>query len=145
MAWIKVLFVITDVSLAGSDSCHLRQSVPFDITDFEDPDLASVRVMLQYMSDRMYDKIRGQGWTYGVSISASVEEGRVTLSFIRSSHINNAYQEFRNIISNYTNIGKYIWKFGFYLKGSFWLFTFHFMFFYLNWREFPRAKSFQFS
>jgi hypothetical protein len=44
--------------LAGSEACHLRQSIPFDITDFEDPDLAPTRVMLQYMSDRMYDKIR---------------------------------------------------------------------------------------
>jgi Zn-dependent M16 (insulinase) family peptidase len=63
--------------------------------------------MAQYMSDRMYDKIRGQGWTYGVSISTSVEDGRMTLSFIRSSNIDNAFEAFRDIITNYTNLGTF--------------------------------------
>lgn len=62
--------------------------------------------MLQYMTDRMYDKIRGKGWTYGVTMAASVTEGRILLNFIRSSHMNNAYMEFRNIITNYTQVGK---------------------------------------
>lgn len=67
--------------------------------------MATVRVVLQYMTDRMYDKIRGKGWTYGVTMAASVTEGRILLNFIRSSHMNNAYMEFRNIIGNYTLVG----------------------------------------
>ena len=47
--------------LLGSDSCYLKQTVPFDIVDYEDPELPATRVMLQYMTDRMYDQIRGQG------------------------------------------------------------------------------------
>jgi Zn-dependent M16 (insulinase) family peptidase len=94
------------VGLAGSDSCFLKQAIPFEISNWEDPEIAAVRVMLQYMTDRMYDKIRGKGWTYGVSMSASVTEGRLTVSFVRSSHIINAYTEFRAIIANYTTMGK---------------------------------------
>ena len=41
--------------------------------------------MLQYLSDRMYDEVRGPGLTYGVSMSASVTEGRLTLSLTRST------------------------------------------------------------
>ncbi len=84
----------------------MKQTVPFEIVNWEDPEIAAVRVMLQYMTDRMYDKIRGRGWTYGVSMSASVTEGRMSVSFIRSSNINNAYTEFRAILVNYTNMGK---------------------------------------
>ena len=84
----------------------MKQSIPFEVVNWEDPEIASVRVMLQYMTDRMYDKIRGKGWTYGVAMSASVTEGRMTVNFVRSSHINNAYTEFRAIILNYTNIGE---------------------------------------
>ena len=91
--------------LAGSDSCFLKQSIAFDVHDWEDSEVAAVRVMLQYMTDRMYDKIRGKGWTYGVAMSASVTEGRLSVTFIRSSHIINAYTEFRTIIENYTNPG----------------------------------------
>ena len=84
----------------------MKQTVPFEIVNWEDPEIAAVRVMLQYMTDRMYDKIRGRGWTYGVSMSTSVTEGRMSVSFIRSSNINNAYSEFRAILVNYTNMGK---------------------------------------
>ena len=44
---------------------------------------AAERVMLQYLSDRMYDEVRGQGLTYGVSLSLSITEGRSTLSLTR--------------------------------------------------------------
>ncbi len=90
---------------SGSDSCYLKQAVPFDITDFEDPELPAVRVMLQYMTDRLYEKIRGQGWTYGIALSAVIEEGRMSLTFLRASDFNNAFREFRTIIANYTFTG----------------------------------------
>ena len=66
---------------------------------------------------RMYDKIRGKGWTYGISMSASVTEGRLTVNFVRSSHLNNAYVEFRNIIENYTNPGELLGLFEFEVKN----------------------------
>ena len=53
--------------------------------------------MLQYLSDRMYDEVRGQGLTYGVSMSASVTEGRLSLTLTRSSQVVEAYSEVRGI------------------------------------------------
>ena len=62
-----------------------------------------MRVMLQYLSDRMYDQIRGKGLTYGISMSSSVTEGRTRVSFSRSSQLTEAYAKFREIIRNYTD------------------------------------------
>ena len=91
------------IGLPGSSSCYLKQSIPFDVKDWESQDVATMRVMLQYLSDRMYDEIRGEGLVYGVSISSSVTEGRARLSFTRSSQLPEAYAKFRQIIKNFTN------------------------------------------
>ena len=58
-------------------------------------------MMLQYLSDRMYDEVRGQGLTYGVSMSASVTEGRLTLSLTRSSRLSEAYKTVQEILKRY--------------------------------------------
>merc|ERR1712020_494370 len=57
--------------------------------------------MLQYLSDRMYDEVRGQGLTYGVSMSASVTEGRLTISLTRSSRLTEAYRTVQEILERY--------------------------------------------
>jgi len=49
---------------------------------------------------------RGRGLTYGISMTVSVSEGRINLSFIRASHINNAFKEFRSMIGSFTNVSK---------------------------------------
>ncbi len=46
----------------------------------------------------MYNRIRGQGLTYGVSLSGSVTEGRIRLKFSRSSQLDLAYEVFREIV-----------------------------------------------
>ena len=71
------------VGIPGTTSCYLKQGISFDITDWESEDVAAVRVMLQYISDQMYNLIRGKGLTYGVSMSSSVTEGRMRLKFSR--------------------------------------------------------------
>ena len=63
--------------------------------------VADIRVMLQYLSDRMYDEVRGQGLTYGVSMSASVTEGRLTISLTRSSRLTEAYRTVQDILQRY--------------------------------------------
>jgi Zn-dependent M16 (insulinase) family peptidase len=87
----------------GTESCNLKQSIPYDVTDWEIQDVAAMRVMLQYLSDRMYDKIRGKGLTYGISMASSVTEGRTTVSFSRSSQLLDAYARFRQILKNYSS------------------------------------------
>ena len=61
--------------LSGSGTLDLFLTIMFQA--------AAERVMLQYLSDRMYDEVRGQGLTYGVSLSLSITEGRSTLSLTR--------------------------------------------------------------
>ena len=87
--------------VGGSESCYLKQSVRYNNTDWTDPAVASERVMLQYISDRMYDEVRGQGLTYGVSLSLSVTEGRTTLSLTRSSRVVEAFTTVREILERF--------------------------------------------
>ena len=87
--------------VGGTESCFLKQSVLYNNTDWTHKEVADIRVMLQYLSDRMYDEVRGQGLTYGVSMSASVTEGRLTISLTRSSRLAEAYKTVQEILQRY--------------------------------------------
>jgi len=87
--------------VGGTESCYLKQSVLYNNTDWSDKEVADIRVMLQYLSDRMYDEVRGPGLTYGVSMSASVTEGRLTLGLTRSSRLSEAYETIREILKRF--------------------------------------------
>ena len=89
--------------VGGTESCYLKQSVRYNNTDWTSSAVASERVMLQYISDRMYDEVRGQGLTYGVSLSLSVTEGRTTLSLTRSSRVVEAYSTVREILERFVS------------------------------------------
>ncbi len=75
--------------------------MPYANHDWEDDSVAAVRVMLQYLSDQMYNLIRGPGLTYGVSVSASVTDGRIKAKFSRASQLDRAYEVFRDVIQKY--------------------------------------------
>lgn len=92
----------TIVGLPGTESCYLKQAILYNVTNWEHEEVAVVRLMLQYLSDRMYEQIRGPGWSYSVGISVSITEGRIKVYFSKSSQLINSYKEFRNIISNYS-------------------------------------------
>merc|ERR1711972_397330 len=87
--------------VGGTESCFLKQSILYNNTDWTHKEVADIRVMLQYLSDRMYDEVRGQGLTYGVSMSASVTEGRLTISLTRSSRLTEAYRTVQEILRRY--------------------------------------------
>jgi len=87
--------------VGGTESCFLKQWILYNNTDWTHSEVADTRVMLQYLSDRMYDEVRGLGLTYGVSMSLSVTEGRLTLSFTRSSRLSEAYKTFLEILRRY--------------------------------------------
>jgi len=87
--------------VGGTESCFLKQSILYNNTDWTNKEVADIRVMLQYLSDRMYDEVRGQGLTYGVSMSASVTEGRLTISLTRSSRLAEAYRTVQEILQRY--------------------------------------------
>merc|ERR1719209_1323233 len=82
--------------VGGTESCFLKQSILYNNTDWTHKEVADIRVMLQYLSDRMYDEVRGQGLTYGVSMSASV-----TISLTRSSRLTEAYRTVQDILQRY--------------------------------------------
>ena len=48
------------------------------------------------------------GWVYGVAMIAVVEEGRLSLTFLRASNLVLAFKEFRGMIGNYTNTGEFL-------------------------------------
>merc|ERR1712106_281690 len=87
--------------VGGTESCYLKQSVLYNNTDWTHKEVAVIRVMLQYLSDRMYDEVRDQGLTYGVSLSASVTEGRLTMSLTRSSRLAEAFKVVQEILKRY--------------------------------------------
>jgi len=87
--------------VAGTESCYMKQSINYDNPDWTHQEVADIRVMLQYLSDRMYDEVRGSGLTYGVSMSLSVTEGRIVLSFSRTSRMFEAYSAVRDILRRY--------------------------------------------
>ena len=49
----KAIFLIGFTAIPGSESCYLKQAVPFEVRDWESKDVAIVRVMLQYLSNEV--------------------------------------------------------------------------------------------
>jgi Zn-dependent M16 (insulinase) family peptidase len=90
------------VGLPGTESCYMKHAIDFDMRRWESKELAAVRLMLQYLTNVMYEQIRGQGWTYGIWAGVSVTAGRMSVSFVKSSDLVPAYKEFRKILTNYT-------------------------------------------
>ena len=90
------------VGLPGTESCYMKQAIDFDMNRWESKELAATRLMLQYLTNIMYDQIRGQGWTYGIWAGVSVTAGRMGISFVKSSDLVPAYKEFRKILTDYT-------------------------------------------
>ena len=61
-----------------------------------------MRVLLKYLSDRLYHIVRGQGLTYSISMSLSVSTGRIVLGMSKSAQLTGAYAAVREIFTNYT-------------------------------------------
>lgn len=91
------------VGLPGTESCYLKQAIDFDMHTWESKELAATRLMLKYLTNVMYDQIRGQGWTYGIWAGVSVTGGRLGVSFVKASDLVPAYKEFRKILTNYSS------------------------------------------
>ena len=66
---------------------------------------ASLSVMLGYLSDRLYDEVRGPGLTYGVRMGISPTSGRLTLTLDRSSRLAEAYRTTRQLLTRFSTGG----------------------------------------
>jgi len=86
----------------STSSCFMTQTVLYNNTDWSLPEVGQARVMLKYLSDRLYHQVGGQGLTYSISMALSVSTGRVHLSLSKSSQLTGAYKVVREIFKNYT-------------------------------------------
>ena len=89
----------------STSSCYFTQTVMYNNTDWTDREVADARVLLKYLSDRMYHSVRGKGLTYSISMALSVSTGRVVLSISKSAQLTEAYRVVREIFNNYTQVG----------------------------------------
>ena len=89
----------------STSSCYFTQTVMYNNTDWTDREVADARVLLKYLSDRMYHSVRGKGLTYSISMALSVSTGRVVLSISKSAQLTEAYRVVRQIFNNYTQVG----------------------------------------
>ena len=88
----------------STSSCYLTQTVMYNNTDWSDKEVGRARVLLKYLSDRMYHSVRGKGLTYSISMALSVSTGRVVLSISKSAQLTQAYKVVREIFNNYTQV-----------------------------------------
>ena len=89
----------------STSSCYLTQTVMYNNTDWSAREVSEARVLLKYLSDRLYHSVRGKGLTYSISMALSVSTGRVVLSISKSAQLTQAYKAVREIFSNYTEVG----------------------------------------
>merc|ERR1719362_1328897 len=63
-------------------------------------DVPAVRVLLRYMSDRLYHEVRGKGLTYSIAMYLSVSTGRLGLKL---SQLSQAYNVSRQLLQGYVD------------------------------------------
>lgn len=85
----------------STKSCYLSQSVLYNNSDWTAKDVSDSRVLLKYLSDRLYHEVRGKGLTYSISMYMSVSTGRIVLSLSKSSQLADAYEAVRTIFQKY--------------------------------------------
>ena len=88
----------------STSSCYLTQTVMYNNTDWSAREVSEARVLLKYLSDRLYHSVRGKGLTYSISMALSVSTGRVVLSISKSAQLTQAYKVVREIFNNYTEV-----------------------------------------
>jgi len=92
----------------STKSCYLSQSVLYNNSDWTAKEVSDTRVLLKYLSDRLYHQVRGKGLTYSISMYMSVSTGRIVLSLSKSSQLADAYKAVRTIFQNYVD-GETLW------------------------------------
>jgi len=85
----------------STKSCYLSQSVLYNNSNWAAKEVSNTRVLLKYLSDRLYHEVRGKGLTYSISMYLSVSTGRIVLSLSKSSQLADAYKAVRNIFESY--------------------------------------------
>lgn len=87
----------------SSKSCYLSQTILYNNTNWMAEDVPAVRVLLRYMSDRLYHEVRGKGLTYSIAMYLSVSTGRLGLKLSKSSQLTEAYNVTRQLLQGYVD------------------------------------------
>ena len=98
------------VGISGTLSCFLTQTIVYNNTDWNDPEVAPLEVLLEYISSRMYERVRGPGFTYSISMQFSITRGHITLDIRKSSQMVNAVKKVKEIFKEYTSKNTTIWE-----------------------------------
>ena len=85
----------------SSKSCYLHQAILYNNTDWSAPEVAAERVLLRYLSDRLYHEVRGQGLVYSIAMYLSISTGRMGLKLSKSSQVVEAYNASRHLLDGY--------------------------------------------
>merc|ERR1712106_25378 len=91
------------IGVDSTKSCYMTQTVLYNNTDWTLPEVADIRVLLGYLSDRLYNEVRGKGLTYSIGMYLSVSTGQITLKLSKSSQLADAYEEVLKILTRYLN------------------------------------------
>ena len=87
----------------SSKSCYLSQTILYNNTNWMAEEVPAVRVLLRYMSDRLYHEVRGKGLTYSIAMYLSVSTGRLGLKLSKSSQLAEAYNVTRQLLQGYAD------------------------------------------
>ena len=87
----------------SSKSCYLSQTILYNNTNWMAEEVPAVRVLLRYMSDRLYHEVRGKGLTYSIAMYLSVSTGRLGLKLSKSSQLTEAYNVSRQLLQGYVD------------------------------------------
>jgi len=85
----------------STKSCYLKQAIMYNNSDWMKPEVPAERVLLRYLTDRLYHEVRGKGLTYSISMALSITVGRLQLKFSKSSQLAEAYRVTREILYRY--------------------------------------------
>ena len=87
----------------STKSCYLSQAILYNNTNWMAEEVPAVRVLLRYMSDRLYHEVRGKGLTYSIAMYLSVSTGRLGLKLSKSSQLVEAYNVTRQLLAGYVD------------------------------------------
>lgn len=93
------------IGIGSVEGASLKHAVEA-INDFKSPDLAALRLYLQYIAQTegpFWKRIRGQGLAYGYTIDAEIQSGLLVFGLDRATNVVSAVKETKKIIDNQLN------------------------------------------
>ena len=91
------------VGLAGVDSCYMMQRIPYYNHNWTHPEVAQIEVLLEYLSSRLFETVRGKGLTYGINMHLSMSTGSISLDISPATRLVDAFNEVQSVFDDHLN------------------------------------------